>query len=181
MSHLDSVRCVTSPTLQGLITINTGADLPLKRPPCLFAGVSPPPFSSSEAAALGLISVISNSRNHRLHGTHPQLLQEILRSPSCSSDGPSKPLDAPPTPCKPQTMLCNLKVAEISVRFFGILLQKRGIKFLGCNSQVGASVVIIISRPTSPFFRSRGNVPIFSAGGQQQPSRLKSSQIIERP
>lgn len=85
---------------QSLLTINTGADLPPKRPPCLFAGVSPPPFSSSEAAALGLISVISNPRNHLLHGTHPQLLQEILRSPSCSSDGPSKPVDAPPTPCK---------------------------------------------------------------------------------
>ena len=47
-----------------------GADLPLtgRPPPCPFLGVSSPPFSSSEAA---LISVISNPRNHRLQRTHP--------------------------------------------------------------------------------------------------------------
>ena len=46
-------------------------DLPPNRqlpPPCSFLGVRPPPFSSSEAA---LISVISNPRNHRLQRTHP--------------------------------------------------------------------------------------------------------------
>ena len=69
-----------------------GADLPLtgRPPPCPFLGVSSPPFSSSEAA---LISVISNPRNHRLKRTRAP-----PGNPSLAFFCPTgRPLVTPPT------------------------------------------------------------------------------------